>query len=429
MTLSPNNNRVNTLVLFICLLFCISVQAVDRYVWANSPSPSAPYTSWNTAAHDIQTAVNAASPEDIVIVTDGVYYVSSQISITTNITVKSVNGPEATIVARNQAGSYRIFYSTAANIVLDGFTITNGYTSYGAGIYLTYGGTVRNCLVANNLATDSAGGIYVAPPNYAALIENCRIISNISLNSGGGGILFYNPDTVISNCTINWNSTSGSGGGVLMAGGKIAGCSLQGNTATNSGGGLSFSLATTVDRCVIVSNTAKNGGGFYTSGSSAGNTVQNCCVYGNIATNNGGGISCYNTNVVRNCTIVYNSASNSCGGALLDFHGQLDNCIAYFNTASTNPNFSLTAFSTGSFNCAYPAMTGSGNITNDPLFADTASGNYRLSAGSPCKNTGTNQDWMTNAVDLDGQTRIWNRIVDMGAYEYWSPNGAIFRIP
>ena len=44
-------------------------------------------------------------------------------------------------------------------------------------------------------------------------------------------------------------------------------------------------------------------------------------------------------------------------------------------------------------------------------------GNYRLSANSPCVNTGTNQFWMTDSCDLDGRTRICYGTVDMGAYE------------
>ena len=68
--------------------------------------------------------------------------------------------------------------------------------------------------------------------------------------------------------------------------------------------------------------------------------------------------------------------------------------------------------------CTYPSPDlGVDNITNAPLFANTNIANYRLSANSPCVNTGTNWSWMTNTFDLDGKQRIRYGTVDMGAYE------------
>ena len=55
-------------------------------------------------------------------------------------------------------------------------------------------------------------------------------------------------------------------------------------------------------------------------------------------------------------------------------------------------------------------------------------GNYRLIANSPCINTGTNGNWMTNSYDRDGRTRIRYGTVDMGAYEKIY-EGTIYRIP
>jgi hypothetical protein len=60
----------------------------------------------------------------------------------------------------------------------------------------------------------------------------------------------------------------------------------------------------------------------------------------------------------------------------------------------------------------------SGNITNDPSLVDAGADNYRLQNNSPCINAGINQTWMTNAVDLEGKTRIRYGTVDMGCYEY-----------
>jgi len=45
---------------------------------------------------------------------------------------------------------------------------------------------------------------------------------------------------------------------------------------------------------------------------------------------------------------------------------------------------------------------------------------YHLGSGSPCIDSGENQDWMWAAFDADGGQRVANGIVDMGAYEFGS---------
>ena len=57
------------------------------------------------------------------------------------------------------------------------------------------------------------------------------------------------------------------------------------------------------------------------------------------------------------------------------------------------------------------------NLNNaDPLFV--SSGNYHLSASSPCVNTGNNDAPSIPTTDKDGNPRITGGTVDMGAYEY-----------
>jgi hypothetical protein len=55
---------------------------------------------------------------------------------------------------------------------------------------------------------------------------------------------------------------------------------------------------------------------------------------------------------------------------------------------------------------------------------------FRLSASSPCIDAGINEDWMWEATDLDGSSRIvpggFSATVDMGAYEYVPQAFALF---
>jgi len=79
-----------------------------------------------------------------------------------------------------------------------------------------------------------------------------------------------------------------------------------------------------------------------------------------------------------------------------------------------------------------------GNVDEDPLFADTASGDYSLASASPCIDTGDNSLLPADVADLDGDfgtdeplpldlagnPRVVDgdgdatATVDMGAYEY-----------
>ena len=169
-------------VALLALAGAVAGAPTDRCVWLDSPSPKSPYDTWAKAAHDIQTAVNAAGAGETVWVTNGTYVLSAQISLSKDVTVKSVNGPAVTIVDGND--TVRGFQVTAAGAVVDGFTVQNGYninqaggmrltagmvtncvirdnrSGYGAGIFFASGGAARDCLITNTAATANGGGVY-----------------------------------------------------------------------------------------------------------------------------------------------------------------------------------------------------------------------------------------------------------------------------
>ncbi|HEY3267820.1 MAG TPA: right-handed parallel beta-helix repeat-containing protein, partial [Armatimonadota bacterium] len=65
--------------------------------------------------------------------------------------------------------------------------------------------------------------------------------------------------------------------------------------------------------------------------------------------------------------------------------------------------------------------TAADNKVRNPLFADAASGDYHLTAGSPCIDAGNDAYIASSDRDLANAPRISGAHVDIGAYEYGSP--------
>jgi hypothetical protein len=96
----------------------------------------------------------------------------------------------------------------------------------------------------------------------------------------------------------------------------------------------------------------------------------------------------------------------------------VNNCILFSNEAFYgNDAYALGSGATFHNTASGDILAGLGNITNAPLFVDSANGDFRLQSNSPCINWGDNSV-VTNSTDLAGKPRIVEGTVDMGAYEY-----------
>ncbi len=377
-----------------------------HYVDAANPSPSAPYTNWLTAATNIQDAVDAADPGDLVLVANGLYQfggalagkslTSNRVAILKPITVQSLNGPAVTTILGSQGNSrLGIPYARCAYLTngafLIGFTLTNGTVPFssgqGGGAYADSSplspstATLWNCVIAGNSAAHGGGA-------YGLTLNNCLLVAN---SASVGGAAFA--------CTLN-------------------SCTLSNNTAVGSvplppsGGGGAY--RSTLNNCHIVANIASaEGGGAYAS------KMTNCLVVANQASQGGGVFGCQSIN----CTIVSNTASLSAGGLSTDgFATSVLNSIVYFNSAPTAPNYqSGTPLS---HCCTTPLSPGPANFTNNPALLDPAAGDFRLTPSSPCINAGLNSA-VINSTDLEGDPRIAGGTVDIGAFELQNPASSI----
>jgi PKD domain len=396
----------------------VVVQPV-HYVVASGSSPSAPYSSWATAATNIQTAVDAASVAGaLVLVSNGVYQtglraiygISNRVAVTKPVTVRSVNGPSATRIVGYHVPTF--VYGSAAvrcvyltnGAVLAGFTLTNGATQAsgdqlrqqsGGAAYCELGSAViSNCVFTGNAAANRGGGVY-----FGALY-NCTFTNNTAAYGAGAS------SGTLSNCTFAGNTAASGGGAEYDC--ALNKCVMRNNSALYGGG----AYYGTLDRCIVTNNSASSGaGGAWTA------VLNNCVLLGNSVSSyssyGGGANNC----TLNNCTVASNSASGTWpyGGGI--YSGVANNCILYFNSASNGANFFFSGPAAVNYSCTTPDPGVVGNITNAPLFMDLAASNLRLQGTSPCINSGNNGR-VFSSTDLDGNSRVVSGTVDMGAYEY-----------
>jgi len=131
----------------------------------------------------MQTGINASMDGDTVLVADGVYTGDGNRDIGfygKAIVVKSEYGPESCIIncSGSESDPHRGFYFNwqGGNGILDGFTVTNGWTANGGAIYCYHSSLIiRNNIIINNTA-ERGGGIHLSWSS--PLITGNLIINN-----------------------------------------------------------------------------------------------------------------------------------------------------------------------------------------------------------------------------------------------------------
>jgi hypothetical protein len=387
---------------------------------------------------------------------------------------------------------HRAFYvAGCSGAEISGLTITNGLSSAGGAIYckdstllVAYCRILRNATEAGRADGDpdgGPGGAIYATSSFLTL-RNGTVIENAAgdgLGAGGdgAGVFCTGPGRlVVEGCQIGHNTAGnggpaqgtssaagdgGSGGGIYCAGGcalEVHNSRIEGN-ATGDGGSPSgnggdgagvYCTAAGFNNCLVAGN--KTGGGGQESDAGRGGY--------------GAGIYCESGALtVINCTISENVTGSDDAPTPTPQSGRGEGGDIYTNTSLLVRNtiaWGNLAKSAGGHSCSslfYSVIEGQvcsqgqGNISADPVFVQPGrwidandpntvvapeardavwvKGDYHVRANSPCRDAG-NADYIASPdeTDLDGQPRVTDAKVNMGAYEtpslmpvyrFWSP--------
>ncbi len=312
-------------------------------------------------------------------------------------------------------GTY--YPTTTANrdiyfIMQNNMSIYGGFSGNGTETILSQRDFKNNITILSGDIDKNDGANFVNNDNNSntivsfSLLNNTPILDGFTISGANsdvtGGIYIDTSNPIIRNCIITGNkAVAGGGMGVFRSSPTITNCAFIGNqTPSASGGGLLLSNSSpTITNCTFLGNFASNAGAIMIANSSP--TLTNCTFSGNEARYNGGAIFIQSESnpIIKNSIIWENSSE------LYNDNLQAPSTFTFINTI-------VKGQSTG---------TGVFDGTQDPLFVSQpavglgTSGNLRLSACSPALNVGDNAGIAGN--DLDGNPRIFNTTVDLGAYE------------
>ncbi len=305
-------------------------------------------------------------------------------------------------------------HSASSRPVLTGCSfIGNTATFYGGGVDSESDIEMTDCEFRNNTAQEHGGAAYFG---RQVNVFDCTFENNHAVNGSGGGINIY----VFRNVTID-------------------GTVFKNNSSKYYGGGLHVDMVDTlfVINAWFEGNHSASGGGVAITGSSYYTDpviVSNAVFFDNSATDGGGLWASQSNLILTNTTFSSNYAARGGGGLrnsacspsifnTIFWHNQAgakDPEIGNYTDSTPMISHSLIGGCGGSGGGWDSGMgiDGGYNIDTDPLFADAANKDIHLTIASSAVNAGDNNAPFVRLTDLDGNPRIQDGDIDMGAYEF-----------
>jgi predicted outer membrane repeat protein len=257
----------------------------------------------------------------------------------------------------------------------------------------------------------------------------------------GGGIYLLNAGPTIRNAILRDNSAQYGGAIGIKSGAPILSNLLLTDNQAAYGGGMTISGSNAIVGFVVFRHNRGDYGGAIYIESPSSPQISQTSFSGNTAVWYGGAIAtAYSSSPsIRQATFAGNTAS--AGGAIASNSSNpvIHNSILWGNLSDSI--YAISSVPEVQYSIIEGNYTGVGNLNLNPLFVNaagadgvtgTADDDLHVQAGSPAIDAGNNADIpadLTDAdgdgniseavgVDLDGQARVANGIVDMGIYEH-----------
>ncbi|MFH2003095.1 MAG: right-handed parallel beta-helix repeat-containing protein, partial [Planctomycetota bacterium] len=427
----------------------------------------------------IAAALLEAQNNDFIIVTPGTYkehlnFNGRNIKLRSDLDGKKSTAndqvPLQTFLDGDQTGRVLVFNSgESAAAVVDGFTITHGASTNGAGVYCTnsssptiedsiivdnhatgYGGgicctaggklTITNTVIKENSAAIGGGGYYILDSNSQSSIKTCEFMNNWA-GVHGGAFGSTNGWATIQDNKFH-NNTAPRGGAIYMA---AASPNVQGNFIYDNGNPTSFDIQAGGGICIeansdaklqknlIYQNYAVKGGGIYCDASNS-MTMENNNLYKNIA-DYGGGMYFSATEETLTCNTLFGNKANFEGGGYYIINApaasNVVNSILWANTAPVGAAIQfvngeiLVSHCNISEGSTYSWFDATNSISYHPTWQNdnnpTSTISFlRLKENSPCINMGS--DSFAANKDIDDTKRPTYGTTDMGSHEFQYKN-------
>lgn len=327
------------LLLLLSILTHSSVGFAQRLYVCQDGSGNRNGESWENAMDDINQAVEKATSGYTIFVAPGTYeggfYMKQGVRVIGSVAYgddkeyvsRSIeNIPENETTILDGKNRYRVITQEndfTESAVWEGFVIRNGNANEGAGVRLRKNGTIRNCMIDNNIAGMPSVGDYVAnvngiifdvnqADNTISVISSKNIIQNRQFDRAKQLAGEYKIGS-----TSNWHIPT------VSEWETISGFSTENQFKT----GVTFKL---IER--TMQRHGKNylsGNTFWTS-TSEGTDVK----FVNFNSNEISSVNKWQYNNVRVCKTYRPTNTKNNGGGINATGGTIDNCIIKGNTAA-----------------------------------------------------------------------------------------------